>query len=305
LIEPEPETLGPDLPASERVLPSLVEAAISTPLVELVRCFGDLDGRVLAKLELMGPGGSSGVRVAQRVLKDARQEGRLAAHQTLLVQGAHSLGMVQAGRIFGHPVLVIVGPESPDAALASFELFGADIEIAKDGDFEACAQSMVRLTGGFRVNVDRDLSNFRAHRLGTGPEILHQSRGKVDAFCAHIQSGGTFAGCAAALQEFDPSIRSYTVRLAGLGGELPKVVDPRTVFQNFEIDQAVAREQVQRMARREGIALSLQGGAVIAAARMLLEGPLHGSAITVVLDGVSVAYQAAADAGTDDLCDAA
>ena len=44
MIEPEPETLGPDLPASERVLPSLVEAAISTPLVELVRCFGDLDG---------------------------------------------------------------------------------------------------------------------------------------------------------------------------------------------------------------------------------------------------------------------
>lgn len=287
MIDPEQELQGPDLPPAARILPNLVETAVTTPLVELARCFADVDGRVLAKLEMSGPGGSSRVRVAQRLLIDARNEGRLTAHQTLVVRGDQAPGLVQAGPILGHPTLVVVGPDTSSAALAQFEVFGADIEVAQDHDLDACIASMVHCTGGFQVDVDSDLSNYRAHRLGTGPEILRQSRGKLGAFCAHVHSGATFEGCAATLEEFDPNIRSHTVRLAGTPGDLPQRIDPRLVTRAFDIEASAARAQVRRLARKEGLLVGLEAGAVIAAARDLLEGKLFGATIVVVLDGES------------------
>tara|TARA_R110002096_G_C14644502_1_gene725836 strand:+ start:3503 stop:4435 length:933 start_codon:yes stop_codon:yes gene_type:complete len=310
LTAPERELQGPDLPLAARILPSWVETAVTTPLVELARCFSDLDGRVLAKLEMAGPGGSSRVRVAQRLLIDARMAGRLSPYQTLLVRGDQAPGMVQAGLILGHPALVVVGPDTPNEALAQFEVYGADVEVATDHDLDACIASMVRCTGGFPVDVDVDPSNYRAHRLGTGAEIVRQSRGRVNAFCAHVHSGGTFEGCAAVLEELDPRIRSHTVRLAGTPGPLPGQIDPRRVARAFDIEAKAAQAQVQRMARKEGILIGLEAGAVLAAARSLLEGPLPGSTIAVVLDGDSQvpglrAKQTADDAASDSLADAA
>ena len=63
---------------------------------------------------------------------------------------------------------------------------------------------------------------MRAHLLHTGPEILRQTGGAFDAFCDFAGTGGSFAGCAAAFKEHNPSIGCYVVEPAGaavLAGE--------------------------------------------------------------------------------------
>lgn len=50
---------------------------------------------------------------------------------------------------------------------------------------------------GFFADQFENLSNFSAHFLGTGREILEQTGGKVDCFVAAAGTGGTLAGCAA------------------------------------------------------------------------------------------------------------
>lgn len=48
--------------------------------------------------------------------------------------------------------------------------------------------------GGFFADQFENLANFRAHYESTGPEILEQVGGKLDAFIAAAGTGGTVAG---------------------------------------------------------------------------------------------------------------
>ncbi|MCH8198785.1 MAG: pyridoxal-phosphate dependent enzyme [Chloroflexi bacterium] len=52
-------------------------------------------------------------------------------------------------------------------------------------------------------NVD----NTRAHREGTGREILDQMDGRIDGWVASVGTGGTLLGVAQTLKEAHPDLR--------------------------------------------------------------------------------------------------
>jgi cysteine synthase A len=52
-----------------------------------------------------------------------------------------------------------------------------------------------------------NLANFRAH-LGTGAEILAQTRGRLHAFVCGAGTGGTIAGVSHALKARNPRIKA-------------------------------------------------------------------------------------------------
>lgn len=56
------------------------------------------------------------------------------------------------------------------------------------------SECLVDCKGGFFADQFENLANFRAHYEGTGPEILEQVGGKLDAFVAAAGTGGTIAG---------------------------------------------------------------------------------------------------------------
>ncbi|XP_044486689.1 cysteine synthase 2 [Mangifera indica] len=66
-------------------------------------------------------------------------------------------------------------------------------------------------TGGFFADQFENLSNFRAHYEGTGPEIWEQTSGHLDAFVAAAGTGGTLAGVSRFLQEKHPGIKCFLV----------------------------------------------------------------------------------------------
>ncbi len=51
--------------------------------------------------------------------------------------------------------------------------------------------------GAFRADQFRLESSARAREPQTGPEMIRQSGGRIDAFCDFVGSGGTFAGFSA------------------------------------------------------------------------------------------------------------
>lgn len=55
-------------------------------------------------------------------------------------------------------------------------------------------ECLPKFKGGFFADQFENLANFRAHYEGTGPEILEQVGGKLDAFVASAGTGGTVAG---------------------------------------------------------------------------------------------------------------
>lgn len=63
---------------------SVLSAIGRTPLIELSRVGRGLDGRILAKLEYMNPGGSKKDRIALRMIADAERSGELRPGQPVV-----------------------------------------------------------------------------------------------------------------------------------------------------------------------------------------------------------------------------
>ena len=165
---------------------------------------------------------------------------------------------------------------------------------------------IVEARGAFRADQFRLEGNFRAHYLHTGPEILKQSGGEIDAFCDFVGTGGTFGGCAEAFKEHDPSIRCFAVEPAGAavlagmsitdrnhriqGGGYSmtdlRFVRPELVDGYLAVTDEEAMAVSRRLAREEGIFAGFSSGANVAAALQLLGRSCRSVAVMVCDSGL-------------------
>ena len=157
-------------------------------------------------------------------------------------------------------------------------------------------QRIVRARDAFRADQFRLAGNLRAHYLHTGPEILRQSGGRIDAFCDFVGTGGTFAGCAAAFKQHNAAIGCFVVEPEGaavLEGE--PVTNPGHRIQGGGYSMATlpllnrahvdgylpvtdedAIVWARRLAEEEGIFAGFSSGANVAAARAAAARSLSG-----------------------------
>jgi cysteine synthase A len=311
---------------NERVLASAVEAIGETPLVELARLTRDLDGRILAKLDYLNPGFSKKDRIARQIIADAEADGRLAPGQTVveLTSGNTGTGLTIVCGIKGYPFVAVMSAGNSMERARMMRALGAEVVLVPQGPgsvsgqvsgedlalVEQEAQRVVRERGAFRADQFRLAGNKRAHYLTTGPEILRQTGGRLDAFCDFVGTGGSFAGCAAAFKEHDPAIRCFVVEPAGaaaLKGEavtnpghriqgggyamtpLP-LIDPAHVDGYLTVQDGDAVIWTRRLAREEGIFAGFSSGANVAAAAHLLRGDFRGKTIVVLMCDSGLKY---------------
>lgn len=287
------------------ILRSVVEAVGETPLVELSRVASGCGGRVLAKLEYLNPGHSKKDRIARQMIEDAEADGSLRAGQAVveLTSGNTGTGLAIVCAVKGYPFIAVMSRGNSSERVRMMRALGAEVvlvdqvEGARAGEVsggdlalvEEAAQRIARERGAFRADQFRHAGNFRAHYLHTAREILRETGGEFQAFCDFAGSGGTFAGCAAAFKEYDPSIACYLVepdrarhRIQGGGYsmELPLLreehVDGRVAVSDVE-----AMEMARRLAREEGIFAGFSSGANVAAALRLAQGR---TVVTIIND---------------------
>lgn len=184
------------------------------------------------------------------------------------------------------------------------QVSGADLEQAA-----RVARQIARERGAYYADQFRSLSNFRAHYFQTGPELWRQSGGRIHAFCDFARTGGTFAGCSAALKERDPTIRCFLVEprgaaiLAGQPVTLPKhriqgggysrelpLLGRAQVDGYLQVADQEAVHIARRLAREEGIFGGFSSGANVAAALQLLRGPCRGNTIAVMICDSGLKY---------------
>ena len=279
------------------MLRSVVEAIGATPLVELSRLARGSGGRLLAKLEYLNPGFSKKDRIARQIVEDAEEDGTLRPGQTVveLTSGNTGTGLAIVCGVKGHPFVAVMSKGNSPERARMMRALGAEVLLVEQcpgsvagqvsGDdlalVEQAAQRIARERGAFRVDQFHHAGNFRAHYFHTGPEILEQAGGRIDAFCDFAGTGGSFAGCAACFKERDPAVRCYLVepdspnhRIQGGGYSMPELpllredlVDGRIVVSDAEAIAAA-----RRVAREEGIFAGFSSGANIAAALRLLPG---------------------------------
>jgi cysteine synthase A len=294
--------------------------------VQLARLTAGLEGQIMAKMEYLNPGFSKKDRIALQIIEDAEAEGRLQPGQTVveLTSGNTGTGLAIVCGIKGYPFVAVMSKGNSQERARMMAALGAEVILVDQlpdsrigqvsgGDLalvEQVTQRVVAERQAFRADQFRLAGNFRAHYRHTGPEILRQTGGAINAFCDFVGTGGTFAGCAAAFKEYNPAIQCFVVEPATapvLAGQ--PVTDPRHRIQGGgyarpvlpllrkehidgyrQVTDSEALQMARRLARAEGIFAGFSSGANVAAAVKLLQTSLRGQTIVVVICDSGLKY---------------
>jgi cysteine synthase A len=170
----------------------------------------DVEGRILAKLDYLNPGLSKKDRIALQMIQEAESQGLIQPGDTVveLASGKTGTGLDIVCGVKGYKLMAVMSRGNSMERARMMRALGAEVVLADQlpesipgqvsgGDLELVEQEtqrLVRERGAFRADQFELEGNFRAHYLHTGPEILQQTGGEIDAFCDFAGSGGTFAG---------------------------------------------------------------------------------------------------------------
>lgn len=311
---------------SDSILASVLGAVGDTPLVDLRRLTRDLDGHILAKLEYLNPGFSKKDRNALQMIEEAEAQRVLRPGQTVveLTSGNTGTGLSIVCGVKGYPFVAVMSKGNSMERARMMSALGAEVVLVDQlpestpgkvsgGDLELVeqqAQRLVRERQAFRADQFRLPGSVHAHYLHTAQEILRQTGGEFAAFCDFSGTASSFAGCAAAFKEQDPSIKCFLVEPAGAavlagqaitnpnhriqgGGyclnDLP-LLKPEQVDGYLQVPDEEAASMARRLAREEGLFAGFSSGANVAAAVHLLQTTLRGETIVVILSDSGLKY---------------
>jgi cysteine synthase A len=277
-----------------------------TPLVQLRRL--DTGGaKVLVKMESRNPCGSVKDRVGAALVEDAERRGLLAPGALLVEPTSGNTGIALAfiAAAKGYRLTLTMPEHISQERVAFLRMLGATIvftpgalmrEAVKKAE-EIVAQS----PGAVMLQQFRSAANPEVHRRTTAEEIWADTSGEVDAFVAGVGTGGTITGVGEVLKARRPGCRVVAVEpagaavlsgrapgphhLPGLGaGFVPEILNRAVIDDVVAVtEEQAVRAQVQ-LARREGIAAGISGGAALhAALELARRADMNGKRIVVVL----------------------
>lgn len=174
-----------------------------TPMVEL-KGFDTGPCRLFVKLESANPGGSIKDRIARSMIEAAEKDGSLKPGGTIVeaTAGNTGLGLAQVGILKGYKILLVVPDKMAREKIQHLRAMGVDVRITRSDVgkghpeyYQDMAQALAaRLNNAVYINQFSNPANPRAHETTTGPEILEQMEGDLDAVVVGVGSGGTLTG---------------------------------------------------------------------------------------------------------------
>ncbi|KAI8954959.1 cysteine synthase-like protein [Xylaria longipes] len=231
-----------------------------TPLIE-IHSLSEATGRtILAKAEFLnGAGNSPKDRVALRMIEVAEAEGLLVPGRgdtiyegTVGSTGISIAALARAKGLEKSDLLHHLGAtveRVPVAPIASPEHF---VNLARRRAAEHTASREDGSRGYFADQFENPV-NYQAHQAATGPEIVAQTEGRIDAFVAGAGTGGTIAGVARHLKE-DARLTDVRVVLADpQGSGLYNKIRHGVMYSATEKEGTRRRQQVDSIVEGVGI----------------------------------------------------
>src|SRR5205807_9061832 len=184
-----------------QVLDSFLDAVGRTPLVRLRSVTRGVRPTILAKLEMLNPGGSVKDRIGLRMIESAERAGLLRPGGTIVepTSGNTGHGRAIAAAIKGYKCIFVMPDKMSQEKVALLRAYGAEVVITPTAVPPESPESYYRVAnrlteeipGAFQPNQYFNQENPRAHYETTGPEIWRHTDGRVTHFVAGIGTGGT------------------------------------------------------------------------------------------------------------------
>src|SRR5256714_10360679 len=198
------------------VLDSFLDAMGDTPLVRLSKVARGVRPAVLAKLEMLNPGGSVKDRIGIRMIEAAEREGLLKPGGTIVepTSGNTGHGLAIAAAIRGYKCIFVMPDKMSAEKVALLRAYGAEVVITPTAVPPESPESYYRVAdrlteeipGAFQPNQYFNQENPQAHYETTGPEIWRQTDGRIDVLVVGVGTGGTVTGTARYLKEQNPDL---------------------------------------------------------------------------------------------------
>jgi S-sulfo-L-cysteine synthase (O-acetyl-L-serine-dependent) len=278
--------------------PTIEDHVGRTPLVRLQRLPGATDNLILVKLEGNNPAGSVKDRPALNMIRRAEGRGTIRPGDTLIeaTSGNTGIALAMAAAIKGYRMRLIMPEHMSEERRGVMKSFGAEIVLTpKAGGMEAAIDLAIEMEArgeGIRLDQFSNPDNPAAHYETTGPEIWHDTQGRITHFVSSMGTTGTIMGTGRYLKEHNPAIQIVGVQpdegssIPGIRrwpeAYLPRIYDPSGVDRIIDVSQFVAEQTARDLAAREGIFAGISSGGAVAAA-LRLSAEVSGAVIVAIV----------------------
>lgn len=288
-----------------------------TPVIELSKFDTGLC-RLFVKLESQNPGGSIKDRIALSMISEAERTGALKPGGTIVeaTAGNTGLGLAQVGIPKGYRIILVVPDKMSREKVQHLRALGAEVRITRSDvgkGHPEYYQDMAELIaagipGAYYVNQFANPANPLAHETTTGPELLEQLGGDIDAVVVGVGSGGTLTGLGRFFAKHSPKTEmvladpvgsvlaplvktgkltdagSWTVE--GIGEDfVPPNCDLSLVRTAYAVTDRQSMTAARELLSKEGILAGSSSGTLLAAAlRYCREQKTPKRVVTLVCD---------------------
>ena len=274
---------------------SILQTIGRTPLLRLKLSEG-LPGTVWLKLENRNPGGSIKDRVAFHCVERALvcgdvRPGGLVVEAT---SGNMGIGLALVCAMRGLRCALTMPESMSRERRALLRAYGAEFALTPAAGGMAAAVTAARdladELGGWLVNQFSNRDAVAVHYETTGPEIWHDSAGRMDVLVAGVGSGSSLTGTGRYLKESIADFRVSAVEPAdspvlsggapgahaiqGIGaGFVPAILDRSLIDEVLLADAGEAMATARRLMAVDGVCAGISTGANVAAALAVAERP--------------------------------
>ncbi len=252
------------------------------------------------KLENTNPGGSIKDRIGLSMIAAAEQAGKIKPGDTLVegTAGNTGIGLALVAQAKGYRLILVVPDKMSREKIFNLKAMGAEVvltrsDVAKGHPqyYQDMAERIARETpGAYFINQFGNPDNPRAHYETTGPELLQQMDGRIDAFVFGCGSSGTMTGLSRYFADHSPdteliladpvgsiltqyinegvlSTKSGSWLVEGIGEDfLPTISDFSRVKKAYAIPDKESFLTARELLAKEGILGGSTTGTLLAAA---------------------------------------
>lgn len=280
------------------VFDNVLEGIGKTPMVR-VSAIDTGPCELFLKLEAQNPGGSIKDRIGIAMIDAAERDGKLKPGGTIIEATAGNTGLALAlvAAQKGYKTIIVVPDKMAQEKIFHLKALGADVRLTRSDVgkghpeyYQDMAERIAQETGAYYVNQFGNDANPKAHVDTTGPEILGQLDGDVDAIICGVGSSGTITGLSQFYKEHSPKteiiladpkgsiladyintgsipneVGSWLVE--GIGEDfIPDIADLTHCKKAYGITDKESFEAARDLLKKEGVLGGSSSGTIMAAA---------------------------------------